>query len=167
VSLAFDAVTGREYAARPYVGGINGISGASLSENANSGSVATKQDYIVIPNQEQLHGISAGPDLVKQFVATPSMSQPTNDNEAKSSRPSILGGNQTKAGDAESPQSEGATIEWQISGEDSADGIQPQIIPRYNTDNMYAGDTENAILPKFSRKSEVFSRGSRSIRRNV
>lgn len=146
--LAFDSMPGKKFALRPYLGGVNGITGLSLFDDAmqaGSGPVVAKQDYVVIPSQERLDGITARLGSVRQFVATPS-AQPGQ--KARSSLHSILKSKHTKASGSklEHSHTSAATIEWQVTGKDSIGGIQLQIIPQFDTDSMYAGNIANVIL---------------------
>ncbi|SPO07348.1 uncharacterized protein DNG_10042 [Cephalotrichum gorgonifer] len=140
--FAFDAAPQRKYAARVYLGDINGISGVSLFDNAKSGSAMSKQDYVVIPDQAQLHGVSVKPGLVRQFVTTPVTSQPADDSlitdDSRSGQERMPG--------TEDSRTLGATIEGQMTGKDSSSGIQLHIIPQLNTNTMFAGSVENLIV---------------------
>ncbi len=56
----------KKFVVRPFLGGVNGISGESSS--GNMGSIlrrqnAPQQDYIVLPEQRWLDGIATGPEL--------------------------------------------------------------------------------------------------------
>jgi len=66
---------------RPFIGGVNAISGSPLvgdmssilhSINTTKGKV--QQDYIVLPDQLRLDGVATAAGVVKQFVATPMLS---------------------------------------------------------------------------------------------
>jgi hypothetical protein len=135
--IVFDCGTNKKFAIRPYLGGVNGISGLSFFEDMTE--PRTKQDYVVLPNQERLDGIAIKPSIVRQFVATPTVSQLRCD-EASALRgksPSIMAN--------ETLSASGATIEWQMTGKDTIGGIQLQIIPQFDVKNMHAGNTKDVI----------------------
>ena len=46
----------KKFAIRPYLGGVNGISGLSLFRDTME--PRTKQDYVLLPNQKRLDGIA-------------------------------------------------------------------------------------------------------------
>lgn len=58
-----------EYAIRVFAGGINVVSGRKW--DTPEPLSRRKQDYVVVPPQEHLDGISIGGDIVKQFIAMP------------------------------------------------------------------------------------------------
>lgn len=75
--LAFKPVRGR-YAIRPFLGGVNAISGESLVPNMTTvlkrnNKIERKQDYVVVqksgPTQKRLDGAATGRGVVRQFVA--------------------------------------------------------------------------------------------------
>lgn len=66
--MSFEAEHGG-FALRVFVGGVNAVSG--LPWNAGLHRKAAQQDYLSVPPQQYLDGISAGRDSVKQFVAMP------------------------------------------------------------------------------------------------
>jgi hypothetical protein len=73
--INFESPEGKRFAVRPYVGGVNGISGEASLGNMTSmlrrmNSQARKQDYIILPKQPWLDGIATAPGIVRQFVAT-------------------------------------------------------------------------------------------------
>jgi hypothetical protein len=57
------------FAIRVFVGGVNAISG--MPWNAPKLTGKARQDYVVVPPQSWLDGITVGLDAVKQFVAMP------------------------------------------------------------------------------------------------
>lgn len=102
------------YAIRPFVGGINAISGKIARPNMstmlrNLNRVDRAQDYIVVQRADQhqaqwLDGIAVAPGVVRQFVALP-------------------------IGSRES-------IEWQMTGVNDVGGMQLEIIPQYPTSQI-------------------------------
>lgn len=66
--LSFE-VTNDSFAVRPFVGGVNAISG--LPWNAPPSQRLSKQDYVSVPPQESLDGIAVGQGTVKQLIAMP------------------------------------------------------------------------------------------------
>lgn len=57
------------FAVRVFVGGVNAVSG--LPWNSPSPQQVATQDYLSVPPQQFLDGISVGRDIVKQFIAMP------------------------------------------------------------------------------------------------
>ncbi|KAM7185727.1 hypothetical protein V8F33_012237, partial [Rhypophila sp. PSN 637] len=101
--INFECFRDKRFVVRPYLGGVNGITGehvvgdmASLLRKMNK--LTNDQDYIVLPSQKWLDGVSVSPGIVKQFDI----------------------GNVDKGG---------ASVESQITSCDSVGGIQLQIIP--------------------------------------
>jgi hypothetical protein len=77
--INFESLNKKRFAVRLFLGGVNGISGevaigdmTSLIRRMNS--LASKQDYIVLPDQKWLDGIATSPGIVKQFVTTKTVS---------------------------------------------------------------------------------------------
>jgi hypothetical protein len=102
------------YAIRPFVGGVNAISGKIARPNMSTmlrslNRVDRAQDYIVVQQEDQsraqwLDGIAVAPGVVRQFVALP-------------------------IGSRES-------IEWQMTGVNDVGGMQLEIIPQYPTSQI-------------------------------
>jgi hypothetical protein len=137
--------TTNKFAIRTFVGGVNGISGEASTGDMGSflrrmNSVAPKQDYIVLPDQKWLDGIATSPGIVKQFVAT-KMTPPRRETRQRSKIKAKSDQNYSHTreseDDAETPT--GATIEWQVTGQDAVGGVQLQIIPAFDVDNIHAG----------------------------
>ncbi|KAF7559260.1 hypothetical protein G7046_g4892 [Stylonectria norvegica] len=61
--------TNDSFAVRPFVGGVNAVSGLLWSTPPSQKSA--KQDYVSVPPQRFLDGIAVGQDTVKQFIAMP------------------------------------------------------------------------------------------------
>jgi len=66
--LSFKAINDC-FAVRVSVGGVNGLSG--LPWNADPRQRVAIQDYLAIPPQQFLDGVSVGKDVVKQFIVMP------------------------------------------------------------------------------------------------
>jgi hypothetical protein len=143
--INFESKNNKKFAIRPFLGGVNGISGeastgdmASLLRRMNS--LTPKQDYIVLPAQKWLDGIATSPGIVKQFVAT-NMAPPRRATNQKSEKKAKSDGNGSRVpenGDDEDAQI-GATVEWQVTGQDTVGGVQLQIIPSFDVRGMHAG----------------------------
>ncbi|KAH6689450.1 hypothetical protein F5X68DRAFT_253779 [Plectosphaerella plurivora] len=144
--LSFDSLPTKKYAIRPFLGGINGVSGVSMFETAQAKSANKKQDYIVVPDQDRLDGIAASPGQVRQFVTTPSASQPADPALANRKRKSRFLDFSSASASNKSHVPTGASVERQMTGEDKMGGIQLQIIPQYDIKNMHAGTVPNVIL---------------------
>jgi hypothetical protein len=149
--INFECKKRQRFIVKPFLGGVNGITGevthgdmASLLRRMNR--LTPAQDYIVLPEQMWLDGISTKPGIVKQFVAT-EMAPPhppghrssrysitTATNKSSKSRRHLL---------EDEPTLRGASIEWQITGKDSVGGIQLHIIPTFEVSGMYAGSVPN------------------------
>ncbi|KAF7557447.1 hypothetical protein G7Z17_g635 [Cylindrodendrum hubeiense] len=64
--ISFNAVNDI-FALRLFVGGVNALSGMPW----NSQRLSNKQDYILVPPQIRVDGVSVGDDVVRQFIAMP------------------------------------------------------------------------------------------------
>src|ERR1700743_3665597 len=113
---------------RPFIGGINAISGEPLTGDMSSilkrlNSVASSQDYLVIPKQNWLDGVATAPGIIKQFVATPILSQTNQALRTAKKREEKM---QSLANPSEKPGEFelGASIELQMTGRDSTGGLQ-------------------------------------------
>lgn len=145
--MAFDCHESAEFAIRPFLGGVNGISGKNLLEVAQSDKTATprKQDYITVPEQKRLDGVSISPGVVKQLVAT-RMTSVENPQRRVSflSKFGAESSNVDAKDIAELPSEEVQTIESQMTGKDEIGGIQLQIIPQFKLKHMFAGSMKDA-----------------------
>ena len=148
--IKFTSMKNKKFAIRPFLGGVNGISGEALIGNMASllrkmNTLSQRQDYIVIPDQKWLDGIATRPDIIKQFVAT-SMAPPRRETAPNPKGKSSADGNDAcvpERGIGEDAQV-GATVEWQVTGQDTVGGIQLHIIPSFNVKGMYAGSVKNS-----------------------
>ncbi|KIV92177.1 polyubiquitin [Exophiala mesophila] len=139
--MSFECKVNEKFAIRPFLGGVNGISGQSFVSRLHSSESITsdKQDYIILPEQRRLDGIAVSPGIVKQFVATKMTPLPKQQH-----RTSSFGNPKTRSDDTETPKREGQTIEWQLTGKDEVGGIQLQIIPQFQIEQMFAGSIRDA-----------------------
>jgi len=105
--LAFKPVRGH-YAIRPFLGGVNAISGESLVPNMTTvlkrlNKIERKQDYLVVqksgPTQKRLDGAATGRGVVRQFVAV-------------------------------APESN-KSVEYQVTGANNVGCLQLEIIPQF------------------------------------
>lgn len=145
----FQSRNNKKFAIRPFLGGVNGISGEALNGNMASllrrmNSLAPKQDYIVLPEQNWLDGIATSPGIVKQFVAT-KMAPPHRETNQKSTGKAKSDGNTSSVPKSEDDKDVqiGATVEWQVTGQDTVGGIQLQVIPSFNVEDMRAGSMKD------------------------
>ncbi|OTB13627.1 hypothetical protein K445DRAFT_24472 [Daldinia sp. EC12] len=145
--MSFDCDKFSEFAVRPFVGGVNGITGDNiLSYSSDSDGSINKacQDYITIPSQKRLDGVASRPGVVKQFVAT-KLSIAERHQELGTSTSSTSNSSCSGSGTQEidSTADKSRTIEWQMTGKDEIGGIQLHIIPKFETERMFAGSTKN------------------------
>lgn len=139
--IAFDGQISEKFAVRPFIGGVNGISGKRLSSMENVESAAVRnQDYIVAPEQDRLDGVSISPGIVQQFVA---MEMNPASKEEVATRRTDANQGPTSNKISERTNREG-TFEWQMTGKDERGGIQLQIIPQFRLDRMFAGSVRDA-----------------------
>ncbi|KAF7554773.1 hypothetical protein G7Z17_g2655 [Cylindrodendrum hubeiense] len=141
--INFDPKGAKRYAVRPFLGGVNGITGdgamtdmATLLRRLNS--VTSHQDYLVLPDQQWLDGIATSPGIVKQFVATP-MTAPRKAPKTPRAMSHVSqeqNEDVDQAGSDDQPM--GGTIEWQVTGQDVTGGFQLQLIPEFDTNNLSA-----------------------------
>jgi len=169
------------FVVRPFLGGVNGITGESTIGNMNAllrriNKVNRIQDYVVLPSQRWLDGISTTPGKVKQFIAAEMA--PPRDEKSKH-----LGNRESKdeqiTSDDKYDQSLadegqdtwfGASVEWQVTGQDMIGGIQLQIIPPFDVNTMFVGSVKDtcraergndlvsyAPVPKEAREFDVLN----------
>lgn len=146
--INFEANTKKRFAIRPFLGGVNGISGEATIGDMNAimrrmNSLGPKQDYIVTPDQIWLDGIATSPGIVKQFVAT-SMTPPRSKVGYQRQMKEAGRSSENSKADRRSTHPIGGTVEYQITGQDGIGGFQLQLIPEYNTTVMSAG-TESDV----------------------
>lgn len=147
VKLGHETCT--KFAVRPFVGGVNTISGQALhcatmdAVLPKKRLLSKKQDYLVSPDQKRLDGTSVEPGVVRQFVATEMVSASRKDYLAAKEAESE-DGRQDERQDKETPA--GASVEWQVTGNDEFGGLQLQIIPTHDVQSMHAGSEENNLF---------------------
>ncbi|EXK25027.1 hypothetical protein FOMG_18285 [Fusarium oxysporum f. sp. melonis 26406] len=150
----------KKFAIRPYVGGVNGLSGESSEGGMASilrrmNSETRKQDYIVLPEQVWLDGIATAPGVVNQFVAT-EMASPRRQKsqEGRNSRISEQR-DASSSPSAHNHAPNGASIEWQVTGRDEVGGLQLQIIPAFEPGQIHAGSARNVCVTSYGVVSAV------------
>ncbi|GAW10773.1 hypothetical protein ANO14919_001080 [Xylariales sp. No.14919] len=144
--VAFDGQASEKFAVRPFIGGVNGISGKRLSSIENGKSAAVqKQDYIVAPEQDRLDGVSVSPGVVNQFVA-----MKMNPESKEVARRQTEADQGPASGEMSERTNRGGTVEWQMTGEDELGGIQLQIIPQFRLGRMFAGSVRDACSREYN-----------------
>jgi hypothetical protein len=128
-------------------------------------SLSPRQDYIVLPDQIWLDGIATSPGIVKQFVATKLAPRRQRPAEYK---PATLGSS-GQASDSQAPSSGrqplGATVEWQVTGQDAVGGFQLQLIPEFDLTKMSATSESDVCAPLDSDEKSYSLRKSGKARR--
>ena len=125
-----------KFVVRPFLGGVNGISGESMVGNMTSlirklNNLSPKQDYLILPDQPWLDGVAASPGQVKQFVAVP-MPPLENREEKHYVHESRQGSSSLQSFDLI-----GKSVEFQITGKEEVGGIQLEIIPEFEIASMF------------------------------
>ncbi|KAH8744419.1 hypothetical protein F5882DRAFT_446538 [Hyaloscypha sp. PMI_1271] len=149
--INFESMSDQKFAIRPFLGGVNGISGELPTRNRASllhriDSLTPKQDYIVLPDQKWLDGIATSPGIIKQFVAT-RMAAPRRENNRSSKGESRSDENSSSLSESEGEDGHiGATVEWQVTGQDTVCGVQLQVIPSFDIKGMYAGSVKDICM---------------------
>jgi len=146
--INFECKNGKKFVVRPFLGGVNGITGEATIGNMGSllrrmNQLTRVQDYIVLPEQRWLDGIATSPGVVRQFVAAET-APPRREQKALPIRDDGLPESEqyrdstgNRRGDPEENRP-GASVEWQVTGQDAVGGIQLQIIPSFDVENMSA-----------------------------
>jgi hypothetical protein len=129
------------FVVRPFVGGINAISGAPLTGDMTSvlkslNSVSSGQDYLVLPKQPWLDGIATSPGVVKQFVAAPMLSAEQQELRTSKRREQQIR-QRMNPSVVHDDFELGASIELQLTGRDSTAGFQLAIVPEHDKENMW------------------------------
>ena len=152
--MNFECLGGKKFAVRPFLGGVNGISGETPMGEVEvaHGPIKPKlpiQDYVVLPEQQWLHGIATEPGIVKQFVATKMTAlhneMPHGSNLTREAQPSSSQVRDKEGISDFKTELPRSTIEWQVTGRDYVAGIQLQIIPRFKRADIFAGSKQNII----------------------
>ena len=154
--INFDCMEGRKLVIRPFLGGVNGITGEGTTGDMGSlirrmNKLTPTQDYIVLPDQMWLDGVSTSPGIVKQFVATEMAPPRRKKSEGYGNKTGSQNRESWKISSSKSAQSYvneeksqiGSSIEWQVTGQDSVGGIQLQIIPMFDIDCIFAGSIKD------------------------
>jgi hypothetical protein len=127
------------FAMKAFVGGINAISGrpiptaARLLRNVVSTSINMDehdQDYIVLPNQSRLDGITIIPGCVSQFVSTKMK-------PVELAKKGLDPMKKRVAVETNTDNLLGSSIEHQVINEDNIGGIQLEIIPALDPTTMF------------------------------
>ncbi|KAL6408503.1 uncharacterized protein AUP68_08360 [Ilyonectria robusta] len=163
--INFECKGGHRFVVRPFLGGVNGITGehaigdmGSLLRRMNK--ISSTQDYLVLPEQWWLDGISTAPGIVKQFVAAEMAPHRGQESELDASGNTMSRNHEfsannlqssslaTAKGGLKSGESAqiGASVECQVTGRDLVGGIQLQIIPTHSTHTMFAGSMKDVII---------------------
>jgi hypothetical protein len=145
---------------RPFVGGINAISGEPMTGDMTTllrklSSISQKQDYLVFPKQHWLDGIATSPGVIKQFVATPMLSPAQQEMRKAMRRENELAKRLNPTSNHKDFEL-GASIELQLTGNDRTGGFQLGIIPEFDVErmsfsqssNMWHSETETATFGK-------------------
>jgi hypothetical protein len=151
--INFDCKHWKRVVVRPFVGGVNAISGEPMVGDIRCllkrlHSVTSRQDYVVLPQQKWLDGIATSPGVVKQFVATPILST-----EQQEKRDMLRQEATSKSASASTkvlPRilESGSSIELQITDRDIVGGFQLEIIPEMDIDRMSFSKFRNTYYTK-------------------
>jgi hypothetical protein len=144
--------THNRYVIRPFVGGVNAISGkpavgdmSSILRSLNPAKGRPQQDYVVLPDQLWLDGVATAPGVVKQFVATPMLS-PRQQQMRTATRQVIKESRTRETFSKKNSNFElGASVELQITGYDKTGGIQLLVVPQHDWKRMSFSRHENHI----------------------
>ncbi|KAK0509728.1 hypothetical protein JMJ35_008122 [Cladonia borealis] len=153
--ISFDCPFPKNYAIRPYLGGINGISGEPTRKRLTTASrklktPIKKQDYLVLPGQVRLDGFLTESGFMKQFVATQRV--PSSYQVSKSRAGATFNMDRARRKRQDSSSHHGIddiSIEWQTSGKGDVGGIQLQIIPEHDVEHMRFSNTPDHILEEY------------------
>lgn len=126
---------------RPFVGGVNTISGRPLPTMArllqNSNLYDNKdwvQDYVVLSEQSRIDGIAVAPGFVSQFISTRMQAKAS----ARKINPVIEDRKIVSLAVSSSTHtSVGRSVESQMTSEDAIGGIQLEIIPALDPMTMF------------------------------
>ena len=160
--IHFKCKKGRRFVIRPFVGGVNGITGephtGDMSSMLRHPSLATAaQDYLVIPQQIWLGGIATKPGVVRQFVATESSPPRRGDMESQIHSLKAVPQHETASQHTlDADDRAGSSVEWQMTGQDTLGGIQLQIIPAFDVQGVFAGSSRH-VCPKSAGSTELRS----------
>ena len=150
--ISFNCSGSKHFIIRPFVGGVNAISGESPSGDMGSllrymNNLTPKQDYLVLPEQKWLDGIATSPGIVRQFVATPTAPP----RQADTRQSNMVRGQADCSEEAQIPSSSrpmGKSVEWQVTGLDAVRGVQLQIIPKLEVSELFASTSKDVAKPR-------------------
>lgn len=156
--IGFNCSDNKQFMIRPFVGGVNAISGESPSGDIGSllrymNNLTPKQDYLVLPEQKWLDGIAISPGIVRQFVATPTAPP----RQADTRQISMARGQVKRSEEAPKLSASGPigkSVEWQVTGQDAVRGVQLQIIPKLEVSELFASTSKDVVKPQ--KKSRYF-----------
>jgi hypothetical protein len=127
--INFECVKDKKFVIRPFLGGVSGITGEGTFGDMSSlvrrmNNLVPAQDYVVLPDQKWIDGISTNPGIVKQFVATEMVPPRREDRDVHSranKRPRMRKvKTSSTVASSHHDQGEkipiGASIEWQVTG---------------------------------------------------
>jgi hypothetical protein len=145
--ILFTCLKKSRFVVRPFVGGVNAISGEPLLGDMKAllqrvRSVTHKQDYLVLPKQPWLDGIATSPGIIKQFVATPMLSPAQQEMRTAMRKEKKLAKSLNPLSDQRDLEL-GASVELQITGYDRTGGLQLGIIPEFDVKRMSFSKTPN------------------------
>lgn len=156
--IGFNCSDNKQFMIRPFVGGVNAISGESPSGDIGSllrymNNLTPKQDYLVLPEQKWLDGIAISPGIVRQFVATPTAPPRQADTrQINMARGQVKRSEEAPKLSASGPI--GKSVEWQVTGQDAVRGVQLQIIPKLEVSELFASTSKDVVKPQ--KKSRYF-----------
>lgn len=130
--ISSDCPFSKKYAFRVYLGGINGLSGRTVTEDLNA--QRDEQDYLILPQQKRLDGIMIKPGIIKQLVATQRI-PPLEMAAAASKRPTDTREISTTT-----------SIQWQMTGMGTMGGLQLQVIPEHDFDHMHFSNMPDVVF---------------------
>lgn len=150
--IGFNCSDDKQFIIRPFVGGVNAISGESPSGDMGSllrymNKLTPKQDYLVLPEQKWLDGIAISPGIVRQFVATPTAPP----RQADTRQSSMARSQAERSEEAQKPSASGPigkSVEWQVTGQDAVRGVQLQIIPKLEVSELFASTSKDVAKPR-------------------
>jgi hypothetical protein len=152
--ISFKCSPKRQFILRPFVGGVNGISGEAMVGDMTSlirrmNSLSPKQDYLVLPEQKWLDGIATSPGRVKQFVATPMLPTELESRDASDDDHKFpISKHGSSSGGRHAMFPAGTSIERQMTGRDAVGGFQLEVIPRFDTLRMSFANTSGVVCSK-------------------
>ncbi|KAJ9617244.1 hypothetical protein H2200_000965 [Cladophialophora chaetospira] len=149
--LSFASCSTSKFVVRPFVGGVNTISGEAMVCNMNSlirriNAPLQNQDYVVVPEQKWLDGIATEPGVVRQFVAAPMSPAETSSEHSTPNTYEGVGSALKSKHHRSQSRTLAPSIEWQVTGKDIVGGLQLQLIPEHRPERMFFGPVRNTIF---------------------